>query len=116
MYVHACVYKIYTHTYMYSYTFLCCRLHDVVLLVAVPATGQEVNAFGIELCHCPPQYEGLSCQNPAPGYFRKRADDFMDSSSVLDLIGISLPCQCHGHSNQCDRETGYCRVCSSDTS
>jgi len=79
--------------------------------VAVPDSGQGVNAFGIEICHCPLEYEGLSCQNPASGYYRHRKDDFMDSSNVLDLIGISVPCHCYGHSNNCDRESGYCMVC-----
>ena len=86
-------------------------MQDVTLQVAVPSIRQEVNAFGIEMCHCPPEYEGLSCQNPAAGYYKKREDDFMDSSNVLDLIGISVPCQCYGHSNQCNGESGYCRVC-----
>ena len=39
------------------------RLRDVSLEKAVPAAaGQRPTAHGIELCACPPEYSGLSCQ------------------------------------------------------
>ena len=25
-------------------------------------------------------------------------------------LGLCMPCQCNGHSNECDPETGVCRV------
>ena len=34
----------------------------------------------------------------------------IDLSDVEVLIGYAQPCQCHGHSSSCDRETGICHV------
>ena len=43
---------------------VCCyRLYDMSLEVAQPATaGQTADAWGVEACVCPPEYQGLSCQ------------------------------------------------------
>ncbi len=30
--------------------------------------------------------------------------------SGLSYVGDCVPCQCNGHSNDCDPETGVCRV------
>lgn len=56
-------------------------------------------------------YQGTSCQNPAEGYYRHK--DLTSETSHFDYeqyIGRSVPCQCNGRSNKCNRETGYCEV------
>ncbi|CAB3365825.1 Hypothetical predicted protein [Cloeon dipterum] len=63
-------------------------------------TGQQ-RASAVEECTCPQGYRGLSCQHCAVGYTR------VDEGIYL---GKCEPCECNGHSNQCDPETGVC-VC-----
>lgn len=63
-------------------------------------TGRE-RAFEVEQCHCPSGYMGLSCEDCAFGYTRS------DEGIYLELC---VPCECNGYSNECDPETGVCRV------
>ena len=65
-------------------------------------TGQE-RAFAVELCECPQGYQGLSCEDCAVGYTR--------SLSGIHL-GTCIPCECSGHSEECDPEDGICTVSS----
>ncbi|XP_069115040.1 basement membrane-specific heparan sulfate proteoglycan core protein-like isoform X2 [Argopecten irradians] len=60
-------------------------------------------AVYVEECECPAGYSGLSCQDCAAGYRRVRQGPY---------LGICRRCNCNGHSNDCDPETGACRVCS----
>ncbi|KHJ44980.1 laminin EGF-like protein [Trichuris suis] len=69
-------------------------------------------AIGVEDCDCPKEYSGSSCQNPSDGYCRKKAVNYLDMPNELDLVGIAVPCECHEHSSQCDRETCKCLVSS----
>ncbi|XP_021372607.1 basement membrane-specific heparan sulfate proteoglycan core protein-like isoform X2 [Mizuhopecten yessoensis] len=59
-------------------------------------------AVFVEECECPAGYSGLSCQDCAAGYRRVRQGPY---------LGICRRCNCNGHSNDCDPETGACRVC-----
>ena len=52
----------------------------------------------------------LFLKDPAAGNYRGRPEDIIDTNDVLDLIGESVPCKCHGHSTTCDKETGICSV------
>ncbi|KAG1688578.1 Laminin subunit alpha-2 [Nymphon striatum] len=72
-------------------------------------------AVGVEVCQCPQQYVGASCQDPAEGYYRKRKDDFLNSKDILDLVGVAVPCDCNGRSKSCDKETGICYNCHANT-
>ncbi|CAG0878724.1 unnamed protein product [Darwinula stevensoni] len=63
-------------------------------------------ASSIEQCQCPPSYRGLSCEECAPGYYRAQTGPFG---------GFCVPCQCNGHSNECDPLTGKCLNCQHDT-
>ena len=56
----------------------------------------------VEDCQCPPNYMGLSCEDCAPGYYR--------SPQKGPYGGFCVQCQCNGHSNECDVNTGKCLV------
>lgn len=71
----------------------------------------EPPAIGVEECiDCGEGWEGLSCQNPAGGFFRQFTSNRFDHPDDLVLIGMAQPCACHGHSTNCERETGHCLV------
>ena len=79
--------------------------------VAVPALDPSLKqAVGVELCECPPEYNGTSCQDPARGYYRWRKPKYLESPEIFDLVGISRKCDCNGHAVECDPETGDCIV------
>lgn len=88
-------------------------LHNVTLETAIFLSGSTNNlAIGIEQCQCPSMYNGTSCQNPASGYYRYKADVWMENEkyAVERYVGQAAQCECNGRSNQCDIETGYCQV------
>lgn len=58
-------------------------------------------ALSVEQCSCPPNYQGLSCEECAPGYFRAQTGPYG---------GFCTPCQCNGHAETCDTNTGICIV------
>ncbi|XP_015910992.1 laminin subunit alpha-1 isoform X2 [Parasteatoda tepidariorum] len=90
------------------------RLLNVSMDVASP-TYALAPAKGVEMCRCPRQYTGTSCQDPAPGYYRKRKPNYLNSKDVLDLVGWAEPCECNNHTNVCDKETGVCINCGGNT-
>ncbi|GAB6025535.1 hypothetical protein CHUAL_011266 [Chamberlinius hualienensis] len=63
--------------------------------------GSEL-AMTVEQCSCPPNYQGLSCESCAPGYYRAPTGPFG---------GYCVPCQCNGHADTCDSVTGVCINC-----
>lgn len=88
-------------------------IKDVSLDVAVSKDTAEMSenvAFGVEMCDCPQEYSGSSCQDPAEGYCRHRAPDYLNSEDDIALIGLPTPCACNGHSTTCDPETCQCTV------
>lgn len=58
-------------------------------------------ASSVEDCRCPDAYQGLSCEECAPGYYRIESGPHG---------GYCVPCQCSGHATQCDLNTGVCIV------
>ncbi|XP_050723887.1 basement membrane-specific heparan sulfate proteoglycan core protein-like isoform X5 [Eriocheir sinensis] len=68
-------------------------------------TGQE-RAHAVEMCQCPEQYIGTSCEDCAVGYTR--------SLSGVHL-GTCEACQCNGHSTECDPVYGTCFNCRDNT-
>lgn len=56
-------------------------------------------ASSVEDCQCPKAYRGLSCEQCAEGYYRLSSGPH---------AGFCVPCQCNGHSNECDVNTGIC--------
>ncbi|KAJ8738019.1 hypothetical protein PYW08_000614 [Mythimna loreyi] len=59
-------------------------------------------ASSVEECQCPKAYRGLSCEQCAEGYYRLSS-------------GACVPCQCNGHSRECDVNTGVCLECTDYT-
>lgn len=64
-------------------------------------TGSFNRAVEVEQCLCPPGHQGLSCEDCAPGYTR---------SGDGIYLGLCERCNCNGHSDECDTETGVCLV------
>lgn len=60
----------------------------------------------VEQCYCPRNYKGTSCEECNDGYYRAKAGPY---------LGFCIPCQCNGHSEQCDVETGKCFNCTHNT-
>lgn len=78
-------------------------------------TSVALNKFGdakpkkarsVEQCHCPPNYRGTSCELCADGYYRVQQGPY---------LGACIPCDCNGHSNECDPITGQCFNCKFNT-
>ncbi|XP_051880562.1 laminin subunit alpha-2 [Pristis pectinata] len=82
------------------------RLSSVVLQTANPNSLGPYTASSVEICWCPPEYRGTSCESCAPGYRRVNGTLYG---------GICVPCICHGHSSYCDDITGECLNCQHDT-
>ncbi|XP_004644257.1 laminin subunit alpha-5, partial [Octodon degus] len=80
-------------------------LRRVVLEVA-SEMGRGPPASNVELCMCPANYRGDSCQECAPGYYR-------DIKGLF--LGRCVPCQCHGHSDHCLSGSGVCVGCQHNT-
>ncbi|XP_048384559.1 laminin subunit alpha-3 [Stegostoma tigrinum] len=71
---------------------------------SVSGTGNP--ATDVEVCSCPPNYLGDSCQKCAIGYYRDWNGFFS---------GRCVPCRCHGHSKQCADRSGRCIDCKHNT-
>ncbi|XP_064486972.1 laminin subunit alpha-like [Ornithodoros turicata] len=63
-------------------------------------------ALTVEQCHCPPNYRGSSCEECSSGYYRSKTGPY---------LGFCVPCQCNGHSDECDVVTGKCLNCRHNT-
>ncbi|XP_076230657.1 terribly reduced optic lobes isoform X13 [Nomia melanderi] len=68
-------------------------------------TGKS-RAVEVEECSCPPGYKGLSCEDCDVGYTRANEGLY---------LGICEPCNCNGHSNHCNPDTGVCEHCAHHT-
>ncbi|VTJ56644.1 Hypothetical predicted protein [Marmota monax] len=90
---------------LFSQTSSAISLGGVVLEVASEA-GRGPPASSVELCMCPANYRGDSCQECAPGYYR-------DIKGLF--LGRCVPCQCHGHSDRCLPGSGICVGCQHNT-
>ncbi|KAM4652668.1 basement membrane-specific heparan sulfate proteoglycan core protein [Discoglossus pictus] len=82
------------------------RISNIHMDVAVPHSTGLQRAVEVEHCVCPTGYTGPSCQDCAIGYTR---------STTGLYLGTCEPCQCGGHSSECDGETGECQNCQHNT-
>lgn len=64
-------------------------------------TGNNAKAIEVEQCSCPQGHQGTSCEDCAPGFTRTGGGIY---------LGLCEPCNCNGHSDECDAETGVCHV------
>ncbi|XP_041484164.1 laminin subunit alpha-like isoform X1 [Lytechinus variegatus] len=69
--------------------------------------GDGAVAQEVERCRCPPQYQGLSCEQCAEGHYRLPGSG--------PYLGQCVPCNCNGHASQCDPKTGQCLNCQHNT-
>ncbi|CAN9515277.1 unnamed protein product [Ophioblennius macclurei] len=67
-------------------------------------TGRHAN--NVEICMCPANYLGDSCQKCAPGYYR---------DTIGLFLGKCVPCSCNGHSDRCLDGSGVCLNCQHNT-
>ncbi|XP_038159689.1 laminin subunit alpha-3-like isoform X1 [Cyprinodon tularosa] len=67
-------------------------------------TGGPANT--VEVCSCPPEYSGDSCQKCFPGFYREGNGLYLDRC---------LPCQCNGLAEECEDVTGRCLNCKKNT-
>ncbi|XP_069076126.1 laminin subunit alpha-3 isoform X1 [Pleurodeles waltl] len=70
------------------------------------SSGRGSTAFDVEICSCPPEYQGDSCQECAPGHYRDLKGLF---------LGRCVPCNCNGHSMRCQDGSGTCINCQHNT-
>lgn len=83
-------------------------INDVTLSCADedPENYNLYKEIAAEKCSCPAGYEGLSCENCAPGYYRDPNGPFG---------GYCIPCECNGHATTCNCDTGVCDDCQHHT-
>lgn len=71
------------------------------------ADVELAKASSAEQCYCPPNFKGYSCESCQDGYYKVK-------SSGPGLFNC-VPCQCNGHADTCDQETGKCIDCRDNT-
>ncbi|XP_056009495.1 basement membrane-specific heparan sulfate proteoglycan core protein-like isoform X3 [Ostrea edulis] len=81
-------------------------IRDVVMDIAEDRVTGQGRASTVEQCQCPRGYKGLSCEDCDVGYTRSGSGTY---------LGTCEPCQCNGHSSECDPDTGRCRNCQHNT-
>ncbi|XP_076315805.1 laminin subunit alpha-like [Tachypleus tridentatus] len=83
------------------------RLATVMLDAAVEGPiADSLQAFRVERCQCPEQYQGTSCEECAPRYYRSKTGPY---------LGFCQECQCNNHADSCDVNTGECMNCKHNT-
>ncbi|KAA8582349.1 hypothetical protein FQN60_009089 [Etheostoma spectabile] len=84
--------------------------HSVSLRGAVLEAAENLpagrHANNVEICMCPANYLGDSCQKCAPGYYR---------DTIGLFLGKCVPCNCNGHSDHCLDGSGICLNCQHNT-
>ncbi|XP_076269984.1 wing blister isoform X2 [Rhynchophorus ferrugineus] len=93
------------------------RIMEVLLDSARPYIPYNRTSHTVEQCECPPEYTGLSCQDPNEGFYRYYPKDTEETPSpwIDRLIGVARQCYCNGRSNKCDPSTGHCIDCADNT-
>lgn len=94
--------KIYVRGTYWEQTMVA-QLSDVYLSMGVYDAENHglYEELAVEQCECPPGYKGDSCEDCAAGYYR-------DPNGPYG--GYCIPCNCNGHADTCDCNTGVCNV------
>uniref|UniRef100_A0A8B9UA09 Laminin subunit alpha-2 n=1 Tax=Anas zonorhyncha TaxID=75864 RepID=A0A8B9UA09_9AVES len=82
------------------------RLDGVSIEAADHSSAGRKMASAVELCDCPPGYDGTSCEYCWPQHRRVNGTIFG---------GVCTPCTCFGHAEMCDDITGECLDCKHNT-
>ncbi|XP_062488321.1 laminin subunit alpha-2 isoform X5 [Pezoporus occidentalis] len=82
------------------------RLRSVSIEAADHTSAGTKVASAVELCDCPPGYDGTSCESCWPQHRRV-------NGTIFD--GVCEPCTCFGHAESCDDTTGECLDCKHNT-
>ncbi|XP_057264913.1 laminin subunit alpha-2 isoform X5 [Pezoporus wallicus] len=82
------------------------RLRSVSIEAADHTSAGTKVASAVELCDCPPGYDGTSCESCWPQHRRV-------NGTIFD--GVCEPCTCFGHAESCDDITGECLDCKHNT-
>uniref|UniRef100_A0A7E4UTB1 Laminin EGF-like domain-containing protein n=1 Tax=Panagrellus redivivus TaxID=6233 RepID=A0A7E4UTB1_PANRE len=72
----------------------------------VPTSPEALPVTFVESCQCPEGHVGQFCESCAPGYRRER--------KFGGTMSKCVKCDCHGHSDSCDAESGAC-ICQHNT-
>jgi len=72
---------------------------DDVRMDSAELRGPGPPAIYIERCECPNGYEGQFCERCQPGYYHE---------NNKGPFARCVPCNCNGHSDYCDVESGRC--------
>ncbi|ERL89440.1 hypothetical protein D910_06807 [Dendroctonus ponderosae] len=72
-----------------------------------PQDRNPVPLPSVEQCSCELSYQGLSCEDCSPGYYRVKTEGTHG--------GACVPCDCNGHATECDVNTGVCLNCQHNT-
>nr|XP_033943330.1 laminin subunit alpha-5 isoform X2 [Pseudochaenichthys georgianus] len=84
--------------------------HSVSIRGAVLEAAETLpagrHANNVEICMCPANYLGDSCQKCAPGFYR---------DTIGLFLGKCVPCNCNGHSDHCMDGSGICLDCQHNT-
>uniref|UniRef100_A0A452GNZ3 Basement membrane-specific heparan sulfate proteoglycan core protein n=1 Tax=Gopherus agassizii TaxID=38772 RepID=A0A452GNZ3_9SAUR len=86
----------------YSTDMVSASIAGISMETAMPTYSSLPLALEVEECHCPPGYQGLSCQDCAAGYTRTGGGLYLGHCEL---------CECNGHSDSCHPETGACSNC-----
>ncbi|KAF2367999.1 Laminin EGF domain [Trinorchestia longiramus] len=81
-------------------------LESVQMDIAETRNTGGPRAGAVEVCSCPEGYKGYSCEECSAGYTRGLSGLY---------LGVCVPCDCNGHSDECDPETNECTNCRDNT-